>query len=293
MAKKPPKIKTPKLYGFNESAYRSGKTFGPNLPLNRGYGVKAFNKNKQARNQQNGRLINVKGEYIDFYIEEIEANFQMGGSTAQSQKKRQFFARNFMMPSVTIRGRAPNSFQYNRLASFVRVGHIAALSTKKLKKQGIPLRTITDSKTGEQEVLPTLRLIVRDGARTGKQKNKYPYTGRTVKGRHQAWKLEGYVKMMPAGARRHDPAPAFEFEFMVAESQRTQDAPNVGIWRDHAVAGNAILPWIDIFSKAGEKGFVRRGSQVSPGLKGEDGISQSAEAIGDGIDAAGDILEDL
>lgn len=267
--RKPRKARQPDIHEFDNGRYKGGKIWGAHLPLRRGYGVTAFDFNP-ASNQANGRMINVKGEKIDFYIEEIEANFEMAGTTGQSQQKRQFFPHNMVMPSITIRGRANNSYQANRLAAFVRVGQYSALNTKGLRAAGVPLRSITDAE-GNLYIVPTIRLLIFNGA---KNSRGYPYNGRNVKGQHQNWVLEGYVKLMPAGAKRFDPAPAFEFEFMVAESQ--QNGTNVGIWSDTAVAGDKIKAWIDIFEKRDKTTFVRGGRLISPSVKGENQVQSGA-----------------
>lgn len=279
------RIKQPELREYRSRSYRSGKIYGAHLPLRRGYGVTAFDFNP-ANKSPNGRFINVKGEKIDFYIEEIEANFEMAGTTAQSHTKRQFFPHNMVQPSVTIRGRAPNSYQYNRLSSFVRVAQYQSLNTRQLRASGVPLRNL-DNKRGDI-IVPTVRLLIRNGSgQSALDGSGFPYRGRSVKGRHQSWVLEGYVKLMPAGARRHDPAPGFEFQFMIAESQ--QNGTNIGIWSDTAVAGHQIRPWIDIFKSRGKKGFVGGGGKKSTKVKGENVIDDLAGAIDDGIDAIEDI----
>lgn len=281
-SKKKRRIRNPdSAVEFDNSDYQSGKVYGLHLPLRRGYGVTAHDVNP-ANKQPNGRLINVRGEKIDFWIEEMETAFEMAGSTGQSHKLRQFFPHNMVQPSIKIRGRAPNSFQYNRLASFIRVGQHDALSTDELREAGIPLRNVSN-KEGQTYIIPTLRFIIRNGSGNGKR--KFPYNSRNVKGIHKAWKLEGYVKGMAAGAQRHDPAPAFEFEFMVAESEQTGQ---VGIWDDIAVAGDQIRPWIDIFESAGKSGFIRS-DRITGGVPGEDRFPESdaANSVGGAIEDVG------
>lgn len=224
--------------------------------LDRGYGVATPDIDPASR-QWNGRLIDMRGQRIHFWIEDIEASFAMGGTTAQSRTLRQFFPHNMVQPSVTVRGRAPNSFQYNRLASFVRRAQSDVVSAKELGRNGINLRT-RGLQGGGDSVVSTVELTVRAGITS-----KYPFSGRTVKGRHKAWKLEGYIKSMPAGGQRFNQAPAFQFEFLIAESELSQSA-NIGIWSDTAVQGNQILPWITIFKSRGKEGFVQPKGQVPP-----------------------------
>lgn len=279
-------IPGPGHHQFDPNNYRSGSIYPLGNPLRRGYGVDVFNRDPSDL-KPSARFINVKGETLDFWIEEIEAKFDMAGTTAQSQKVRQFFPHNMVQPSVTIRGRAPNSYQFNRLAAFVRVGQFEGLSGRELRALGVPVRNVTD-RQGRSVVIPTLRLIIRNGSGDAALAGeKYPFSGRTVKGRHQAWKLEGYVKAFKAGAQRFDPAPSFEFEYLIAESQGpSQDQPNVGIWSDTAVAGDDIRPWADIFRDKGKKGFVHFHTSGDKSSSSNDG-SDDTGPWGDSTDLPG------
>lgn len=207
----------------------------------------------------NGRLINVLGDYVDFYIEEIEADFQMEGTTAQSQRLRQFFPHNFAQTTLTVRGRAPNSFQYNRLSAFVRASHQFAMRGREMPSYANTdvLRYIVHPKTGEQYVQPTMRLVIRNSDAGPYPYNGNPKTGtgsKTVKGKHQKWRLEGYIKKIPAGAQHHDPAPAFEFDFTISESEHHG---NTGIWKDDAVFGSQLKSWTKVFRSQGKESFIK------------------------------------
>lgn len=256
----PAPIPQPSVTDFNPRRYKSGRIYPLQNQLRRGYGVTGSDTDPGKRSA-NARFINIKGEKIDFYIEEMSANFSMAGTTGQSHHVRQFFPHNMVQPSITITGRAPNSYQYNRLSAFIRVGQDTGLSGQALRNAGIPLRNIPNAKQGPT-LIPTLRLLIRRGVGGSSIRGggRFPYEGRTVKGSHQAWRLEGYVKSMPAGAKHFEYAPQFTFEFLIAESQGPrQGDPNVGIWKDIAVAGDEIKPWIDIFQsgKRRTRGFEK------------------------------------
>lgn len=225
-------------------------------PIARGYAVRLPDSDP-VDNQWNGRFLDLRGDKIHFWIEDIEANFAMAGSTAQSRHVRQFFPHNMVQPSIIVRGIAPNSYQYNRLANFVRQAQWDAVSGQELARAGIDLRGEPDNP------ITTLNLTIRAGI-TG----LYPPTGRTVKGRHKAWKLEGYVKSMSAGAKRFEQAPRFQFEFLIAAS-KLADGSNVGIWSDTAVQGDILKSWMDIFKSRGAEGFVQPTGTKNPDLNNE------------------------
>lgn len=229
----------PNYTEYDHTQYGSGKIYPLQNPIKKGYGVPDPDINP-ARRSPNGRFVNQRNEKIDFWIEEIETGFGMSGTTAQSRTLRQFMPHSIVQPSIRVTGRAPNSFQYNRLASFVRASHWNALHTGLLAREGFVRHENINGKT---VTVPTVRLIVRNGSSKG-----FPYNGRHVKGIHVPWALEGYIKSMKAGAKRFDQAPQFSFEFFIAESLTSQ---NLGIWRDTRVFGSQIRPWLSWIKKDG------------------------------------------
>lgn len=222
---------------FDHSQYRSGKIYPLQNRLKKGYGVADPDVNPAGK-EANARFVNQRNEKIDFWVEDMSANFEMTGSTAQSRELRQFIPHNVVQPSVTVIGRAPNSFQYNRLSAFIRASHWNALHLDAL---GSSVRH--ENYLGKTMTVPTIRLIIRN-----RSDGPFPYSGRHVKGVHVPWAVEGYVKSMGAGAKRHDPAPQFQFEFLISESLMK---PNLGLWRDTRVYGSQIKPWLDFIKKDG------------------------------------------
>lgn len=212
---------------------------------------------KTKLEKTNARFINVLGEYIDFYVEDIQADFSVAGSTGQSRTLRQFFPHNMVQPSIVVSGTQPNSHQYNRLGAFIRVSQYLALAGLRLRDDNTPVRNATAD--GRNFIIQTVRLLISNGT-----KDVVVPSGRTIKGVHRPWRLEGYVKSMQAGAERFQQAPAYAFEFIIAESQS-------GIWQDHAVIGDQIRSWMQIFQSAGKNGFVRPGDTNTGGGDGGGG----------------------
>jgi len=244
--------------------------------IDQGYAVRLPRTNP-ARHSGNAVFVNQLGEKITFYVEEISVDFAMSGSTAQSRKLRQFFPHSIVQPSVRVTGIAPNSYEYNRLAAFVRLSHRYTLMGRSLRTMHVPFRNVLDA-NGETYAIPTIQFALSNATNIVTVSQ-----GRNVKGRHKPWRLEGYVKSMKAGAERFQQAPAFQFDFVVAESLQ---GPNLGIWNDHAVLGSQIASWAQIFRKRGENGFIRNPNLDISGIVDDviDGVEGIIDDIGDNID---------
>lgn len=179
----------------------------------------------------NVSLKNPSGENILLWIWEVEVAFSLGGVTGQSHHRRQFFPRNLTQPTLLLKGTAPNNFQYNRLASFVRTSQEQALGAASFKTG----RAFTDG-----SVVPTTQLHLRSGKAFGRK------DGRTTRGTHKAWVCEGYIKTVAGGATRFEFAKDYEIEFILVSSEQSG---GTGIFEDTSVRGSRLLPWLDIFEK--------------------------------------------
>lgn len=182
------------------------------LKVDQGYYAKLPNV-EPTEATSNAYFVTGDGERIDLWITEFLAGFQMGGTFAQSQKRRQWFGRNFVQPRFTIIGQAPNQYHYNRLSEFVRATHLRALQDTN--------KNVIDLYVPEGK-LPTKK--------------------------YQAYHMRGYIENMERRNTRHVNAPQYQFEFVVAYSyvglfQTGQEIVHAikdwtGIFRHHAT-------WID------------------------------------------------
>lgn len=226
---------------YDHSQYRSGEIYPLQNNITSGYAVKEPNVDP-ANKGWNGRMVNQKQEKLDFWIEDVEANFGMSGSTAQSRNVRQFMPHNVTQPSIKVSGRAPNSSQYNRMASFVRASHYNAFHPGSLGEQ---LRhELTTS--GQSVQVQTIRLIIARGRYVWN--GERTKAGQRVKGVHRPLVFEGYIKMMKAGGKRFDPAPQYQFEYFIAKSE-LNDSRGIGVWGDSRVYGSELKPWLDWIKK--------------------------------------------
>lgn len=235
---------------------------GTNHPIDRGYAVR-FPTADPAENNANGKLTDQLGRQIYFWIEEVEATITMNGSTGQSRNVRQFFPRNMVQPMFTIRGRMPDSYKFNKLAGFVRESQWLSRSGRYFKMRSMNgdniaynnFRDTGEGGNGDSIFDPAIQLVIagRNPAED-RSADSNPKSGTTRKGMNRGWTLKGYIKNIQAGAKRFDPAPQFEFQFLVSQMQD-------GAWTDEAVdvAGLKTLSWMDQFANRQMNEFVALG----------------------------------
>lgn len=193
--------------------------------------------------QANGKMWNQLNQWVYLWIEEIEADFGLSGSYAQSRTKRQFYPHNIIQPSVKVTATFPSQHAANLFSAFVHTSHHYALRGVELRERVIPAR----NRPGDSSTLvPTVKFLLNGG-------NSRFNGSKTSKGNHRPWLLEGYIKTVDAGAERFDYAPTRQFEFTIAESVQSK---NIGIWNDEAVQGSTLASWMDIFSQNPLNDFV-------------------------------------
>lgn len=151
-------------------------------------------RNPPTRPDAKGRLLNgangfleLNGERVGLWVNDISSSFELSGSASQGATHREFYAHNFTQPSVVVSGQTPNSFQYNRLAEFVRKSQLTSLD---LGTASTPLR-----------------LIVLTG--------NVPVPKRNLRGPHSSIWLDGFIPKIEAGAERFVTAHEYSFEFVI------------------------------------------------------------------------------
>ena len=225
-------------------------------PIDQGYAVKFPNADPAGRS--NGMISDQFGRKIYFWVEEMEASVNMAGSTSQSRRTRQFFPHNMNQPSFVIRGRCPDSYRFNQLAEFVRESQYASVSGKELRAMGSSVSynnsRVSDTAgnpTGDSIFDPTVKLTIlgRPTNNTGNPFIDGSDSPNATKGKNHEWVMNGYIKNIQAGAKKFDPAPAFEFEFLVSQVK-------VGLWTDADTKPTETLNWMTTFASAPRNTFV-------------------------------------
>ena len=220
--------------------------------------VKSPNKSPEMGDNWNGALVSPFGQRVALWVDDINMNFQMTGTTGQSRYRRQFYPKSFNQASIIVHGQMPNEFEYNRLAAFVRECHYESLTGNQFlykKKRGFPGGVTRNASASLQTIKFMLRRSPRQMGREGQIR-------KNVKGAHSQLIFEGYIKTISAGAMKFNYAP--EFEFVIAASYLTG---KTGIYNDTLVSGSNITSWNDQLKKYGygqQKFVSNSGSRSAP-----------------------------
>ena len=197
-----------------------------------GYQVTTPDKDPMDSTTWNMVLTKPNKESFYLWVEEIGIDFSMSGSYGQSRYRNQFFPKSFNQPTLNVKGRAPNQYQYNLFANFIREAHYEAL--KYSSTPSAPGRTYGAG----NHPLPTVRVALKDAGKIS------PKNQSNVKGGHRGLIFEGYLQSVAAGAVRHEFIPSFEFNVVLASSVMTG---NIGIYEDTLSTGSAIYDWMTLF----------------------------------------------
>jgi len=226
-----------------EDAAQLNRQTGPRVDT--GYAVNIPNVDPNERNNWTVQLIKPNRKYLNLWVEEMSIDFSISGSTGQSRWKREFFPRSFNQPTLMMTGFMPNPREYNKLAAFVRESHSEALNINRNYSETSGGNTNTYKNSSIP--LPTVTLLTNPRKTFGRSRNQ--------KGGRRGMKLEGYIGSINAGAERHQQAPQFQIEFIIASSDGS-----VGIYDDRLDAGSKITDWMRLF----QKDFLgaQRGDQI-------------------------------
>lgn len=231
-----------------------------NNPLDTGYGVKTPHKSADKSNTWNVAIANHKGGSIKLWAEQVTMDFSMSGSTGQSRFRKQFYPHSMNEPKITVMGKMPNQYEYNRLAAFIRLSHTDALNNVHRKAY--------DGSAGKRP--PTIRMFIRGSS----LKTARPI----VKGGHKMHSFEGFIASIAAGATKFRFAPDFQFEFIPLASKLTG---STGLYDDQLLTkGIQIMSYMEMFNKNKKIWGVQDASDFAP----QDAITQQNQ---DQIDQSG------
>ena len=240
MAQKPIKYRT-------SDAVKLNRQVGP--PIDTGYAVDLPDVSANDRNNWTVQLIKPNNKYLNLWVEDASIDFSIFGRTGQSRWKREFYPHSFNQPVLKLSGYMPNQREYNKLAAFVRESHAEALN---FHRDDINV----SEKSRASKPFPTVTLRMR------------PFSDQKANPRNQKCKrkgmqLEGYIKSIRAGAVKFEFAPAFEIEYVIAQSDG-----NVGIYGDTLIAGSQIVDWMTLFND--EQFGAKSGTQMRAAINAAD-----------------------
>jgi hypothetical protein len=188
----------------------------PSVKIDRGYDV--HTTNHSPKKGANGLLRDpVDRTQIYLFIEEIETDLSLSGSTGQGLHTRDFYPHNFVQPNYTLRCQAPGQREYGRVAEFVRKAQRNCL------------------------VRNTRMALLVPGSRWPLVKH--------MKGPRKPFYAFGYVTSMPRIHRAHDPAPSYEIQFLIAQVRS-------GIFQDTPYTAYKLARWSDIVDNIISKNLV-------------------------------------
>lgn len=195
-----------------------------------------------------GFLVRPDGALINLWITDMQATFAVAGVAAQSRMLREWYPRSFADVTLQITGNVPNTQEYNRLAMFVREHQYLGLQY--VSSGGTATQTVTfglHDQTPSQWGSPAAR--GSDVVPT----NGLPPSGvsTNVKGNHLPWQVNGYIQSIDAGAVRHEVAPEFTINLIVAGS--TFVAGQIGIWKETVDDPSALGSFLTLINAAAKQ----------------------------------------
>lgn len=165
------------------------------------------------------------GTHILLTLVAIETSLSLAGSRSQSPLQADFYARNFNQPSFTMMTQTRSQYEVGRISEFVHKAQRNAVAQGGLMRMTIPsggLNNVRATSAG------------KDG----------------MKGVRRGISMSGYVATVPRSHKRHDPAPKFQFDFIVAKM-------NTGIFEDQPYRVYKLAKWSEIVESQLEGNFIK------------------------------------
>jgi hypothetical protein len=158
-------------------------------------------------------------------VKAVETDLSLAGSRGQSPLQQDFYPRNFQQPSFTITCQARSQAEIGRISEFVHKAQRNSVSQGSLMTLIIPAGGLNHTRNLTSSGRNSMR-----GTRKGMQ-------------------ITGYVKSMPRSHRRHDPAPTFAFDFVVARMHS-------GVFQDQPYKAYKLASWSEIVDSVLKDNFI-------------------------------------
>lgn len=226
----------------------------PNVFFGRGYDVETTDLQANESGANAYLEDGADKTHIKLTVIAIETSLSLAGSEGQSQLQKDFYPRNFQQPSFTITVQARSQKDVGRAAEFVHKAQRNAVS------QGSLMTLIVPSGGLKHTRAPA------DTSRSG------------MRGVRRGMQMSGYVKSMPRTHKRHDPAPVYSFDFVVARMHS-------GIFEDQPYKAYHLAKWSDIVETIMAGNFIKPPASVE-----QESQIEAVREIIDSIDWIGDAL---
>lgn len=212
----------------------------PGAAFDRGYDVKTTKRQAHEGGSNAFLMDEADNTHVLLTLIAIETTLSLAGSRAQSPLQVDFYPRNFQQPSFTLGVQARSQYEVGRVAEFVHKAQRNAVSQGSL-----------------------MRLIVPTGGLNNVAASSVNNSG-GMKGVRQGLSMSGYVARMPRGHKKHDPAPQYTMDFVVAQM-------HAGIFEDQPYKVYKLAKWSEIVDT------VLAGNFISPPLTSAQ--EQQAEVV--------------
>lgn len=227
---------------------------GP-VKTNQGYQV-ATKGTKASEARYTVYLETPDGEQHFCFIHEVDADFQISGSYAQSARKRDWYPRSFSQVSVSFTGQASSQAEYHNLTEFIRRAQRHSLDWK-----NATTRQASTTKLG----MPLPRNApARFNRRTGKRESMG----------YSSHLLFGHIGRIERISERYVVAPEYRFDFLVSFAHQGLFHTRTA---NREVAMQKLKPWMDVFvhnknstwQESPDLSDAHVGPVVAPGPNGE------------------------
>lgn len=152
-------------------------------------------------------------------LQTIEATFGLAGTTGQAVLNRDFYPKNFQQVEYVLTGQAVNQIEYGDIVEFVHKSQRNAVINDGLLGLSIPA----------------------GGTWRGSHSMKGPRKGISAL---------GYVRSVTRVHRRHEPAPTYSFNFVIAVSR-------AGIFQEKAATSYKLAKWSEIVESQLAGNFIK------------------------------------
>lgn len=203
-----------------------GKAHAPGAAYDRGYDVETTYMQAHEGGSNAYLSDGADNTHVLLTVIAIETSLSLAGTDGQSPLQRDFYARNFQQPSFSIVIQGRSQQEVGRVAEFVHKAQRNSVSQGTLMKLMIPSGGLTGTAASS--------VSNKDG----------------MKGVRQGMSMSGYVASMVRAHKRHDPAPVYAFDFVVAKM-------HAGIFEDQPYKAYKLSKWSEIVDTVLAGNFIK------------------------------------
>ena len=226
----------------------------PNTLFGRGYDVTTSDMQANEGGVNAWLSDSADNTHVKLTVIAVETDLRLAGTEGQAQLQKDFYPRNFQQPSFTITCQARSQKEIGRVAEFVHKAQRNAVSQGSLMGLTIPSGGLNHTRAAA------------NGSRDG------------MRGTRKGLSMAGYVKSMPREHRRHEPAPKFTFDFVVARM-------NAGPFQDQPYKVYRLASWSDIVDSVLKDHFIK-----PPKTEEQEAAAEVIRDVVEAVEWVGDIL---